>query len=78
MSKTTKLDVAKEIVKEVGINITTQKATMVSDGLTKASKDALEALLSAILEMKEKHTAEMMAAVEDSKIGLKTKHITAN
>ena len=51
---------------------------MVSDGLTKASKDALEALLSAILEMKEKHTAEMMAAVEDSKIRLKTKHIKTN
>ena len=60
MSK--KSDVAKDIVAQVGISVLSQKATMVSDGLTKATKDCLEALLSAILEMKEKHTAEMMAA----------------
>ena len=43
--------------------------------LEKASKDGLEALLTAILEMKLKHKAEMMAVVEDSKISEKTKHI---
>ena len=38
------------------------------DGLSKAKRDGLIALKTAILEMKEKHTAEMMSAVEDSKI----------
>ena len=66
MSK--KSDVAKDIVAQVGISVLSQKATMVSDGLTRASKESLGDLLEAILEMKLQHKAEMKAAVEDSKI----------
>ena len=59
MSKTTKLDVAKEIVKEVGIP--TPFSVLVSDGLTKATKQGLETLLKAILDMKKEHAAEIEA-----------------
>ena len=58
-----KTELAKQIINEVdgGGKIRTAD-------LEKASKGALEALLTAVKELKKKHAVEMKAAVEDSKI----------
>ena len=59
----TKVDLVMQIINEVDGG-----GKIRNSDLERATKDCLEALLKAILEMKEKHAVEMKAAVEDSKI----------